>query len=128
MPSRIASPAVTDFTEDALALLRSLHRDYDFWIIKKVGAKGIRGARSAILTGRSSTRTHPKSWSKRCAGYGPASVAYGRPPDGRPALLPGVVSCLLTCGDVQLTHASIMFRMIMSWTPSMMASAIPGRP
>jgi hypothetical protein len=31
---------MTDFVEDALALLRSLHRDFDFWIIKRVGAKG----------------------------------------------------------------------------------------
>lgn len=40
MPSRIPFPAMTDSAEDALALLRSLHRDFDFWIVKKVGAKG----------------------------------------------------------------------------------------
>ena len=31
---------MTNFAEDALALLRSLHRDFEFWIVKKVGAKG----------------------------------------------------------------------------------------
>lgn len=33
-------PAMTDPVQDALALLRSLHRDYEFWVVKKVGAKG----------------------------------------------------------------------------------------
>ena len=31
---------MADSAEDLLALLRSLHRDYEFWIVKKVGAKG----------------------------------------------------------------------------------------
>lgn len=31
---------MADYVEDALALLRSLHRDFDFWTVKRVGAKG----------------------------------------------------------------------------------------
>jgi hypothetical protein len=31
---------MTDFADDALALLRSLHRDFDVWIVKRVGVKG----------------------------------------------------------------------------------------
>ena len=31
---------MTNFADGALALLRSLHRDFEFWTVKKVGAKG----------------------------------------------------------------------------------------
>jgi hypothetical protein len=31
---------MTDFADDALALLRSLHSDFDFWIVKRVGVRG----------------------------------------------------------------------------------------
>jgi hypothetical protein len=40
VPSRLAFPAMGDTVEDQLALLRSLHRDFDFWVVKKVGQKG----------------------------------------------------------------------------------------
>ena len=46
------SPAMADFTEDALALCVHSIGTYEFWIVKKDGAKGIRGPRSARLTGR----------------------------------------------------------------------------
>ena len=40
-PSRLLFPAMGDTVEDQLALLRSLlDRDFDFWVVKKVGQKG----------------------------------------------------------------------------------------
>ena len=43
---------MTDPVEDALALLRSLHRDFDFWVVKKVGAKGYTWCAKRTTDGR----------------------------------------------------------------------------
>jgi hypothetical protein len=43
---------MTDSADDALALLRSLHRDFDFWIVKKVGVKGYTWCARRLADGR----------------------------------------------------------------------------